>query len=133
MSIEQEAKDLVQSSFQAVLSQPSSKGGLTDIFYERFFELSPEVKKYFEDADMFVLGKALAGIIVVMVKGLDDLDSLVPKLIALGKRHAIYGVEERHYTQVGPSLLYAMEKVLGKELPKVRESKERQRVCVCAV
>mmetsp|Transcript_40023 Transcript_40023/g.100832 ORF Transcript_40023/g.100832 Transcript_40023/m.100832 type:complete len:269 (+) Transcript_40023:153-959(+) len=114
--VAESTKRLVQESFAKLLDRKSGRAGeLTEVFYERFFDLDPAVKHYFEGADMVVLGKALAGIIAVMVKGLDDLPSLAPKLLALGKRHAIYGVKEEHYANVGPALIYAMEKVIGQE------------------
>jgi hemoglobin-like flavoprotein len=117
-SVDRKARELVRKSFEGELKESMRSGELTSLFYGRLFELSPAVHAYFSGANMKVLGKALAGIIVVVVKGLDDLDVLLPKLLSLGKRHCIYGVEEQHYAEVGPALLFAMEKVLGEPLPE---------------
>ena len=51
--------------------------------------------------------------ISVAVRGLDDLDALVPAVQALGKRHVGYGVKDEHYATVGSALLWTLEKGLG--------------------
>jgi hemoglobin-like flavoprotein len=45
----------------------------------------------------------------------DDLDRLLPALAALGKRHATYGVEDRHFDSVGHALLRAFSTTLADE------------------
>ena len=47
------------------------------------------------------------------VKGLDDLNKLVPAVQHLGRSHAGYGVEDKHYDTVGEALLWTLEKGLG--------------------
>jgi hemoglobin-like flavoprotein len=47
------------------------------------------------------------------VKGLDRLEQLVPVVEDLGRRHATYGVEDRHYDTVASALLWTLEKGLG--------------------
>src|SRR5215208_5961642 len=48
---------------------------------------------------------------------LDDPDAMVPRLAALGRRHAAYGVHESHYATVGEALLHALGTTLGDALP----------------
>jgi hemoglobin-like flavoprotein len=48
-----------------------------------------------------------------VVKAVDDTDRLLPAVAALGKRHAGYGVEDRHFDSVGDALLWALSDVLG--------------------
>jgi hemoglobin-like flavoprotein len=54
---------------------------------------------------MQLLGAAL--------KGLDDLDTLLPVVENLGRRHQTYGVADAHYDSVGAALLWTLEKGLG--------------------
>jgi len=51
----------------------------------------------------------------VAVKGLGDLDKLVPVLQGLGSKHVKYGVLPVHYDVVGQALLATLEGGLGKE------------------
>jgi hemoglobin-like flavoprotein len=39
---------------------------------------------------------------------------IVPVVQDLGRRHAAYGVEDRHYTVVGAALVWTLEQELGK-------------------
>ena len=57
---------------------------------------------------MAMLGTAVAG--------LDHLDTLVPAVSALGRRHAGYGLKAQHYVQVGSALLWALEKALARRI-----------------
>ncbi len=47
------------------------------------------------------------------VKGLNDIDKLVPAVESLGVRHAGYGVVDKHYDTVAEALLWALEQGLG--------------------
>ena len=59
----------------------------------------------------------------VAVRGLRDLDALVPVLENLGARHLGYGVQEAHYDVGGEALLKTLESALGDEwTPAVREA-----------
>lgn len=49
----------------------------------------------------------------VAVSKLDDLDTLIPALQALGRRHVPYGVLPEHYPTVGAALLKTLEQGLG--------------------
>jgi nitric oxide dioxygenase len=51
--------------------------------------------------------------IAMAVGGLQDLDTLVPAVKALGARHAGYGVTQTHYALVGEALLFTLERGLG--------------------
>jgi hemoglobin-like flavoprotein len=53
------------------------------------------------------------GLLREAVQGLDRLDQLVPDVRALGRRHAGYGVEDRHYATVASALLWTLERGLG--------------------
>ena len=63
--------------------------------------------------DMTDQRKKLMQMITAAVKGLDRLDQLVPVVQDLGRRHAAYGVTDKHYDTVGAALLWTLEKGLG--------------------
>ncbi|WP_370978269.1 globin family protein [Agaribacterium sp. ZY112] len=107
MSPEQIA--LVQSNFSSV--EPIADQA-AQIFYTRLFEIAPEVKPMFK-ADIAEQGKKLMSILGVAVKGLNDIDSLLPALQNLGRGHASYGVKEEHFQPVAEALLWTLEQGLG--------------------
>jgi hemoglobin-like flavoprotein len=51
--------------------------------------------------------------LAVVVKGLGDLDTILPAASALAKRHVDYGAEPAHYPVVGEALLWTLEQGLG--------------------
>src|SRR5436190_4239468 len=102
-------KTLVQQTFAAVAPIADTAACL---FYERLFELDPSLKAMFR-GDMAEQRKKLMQMLTAAVKGLDRLEQLVPVVQDLGRRHAKYGVEERHYGTVGEALLWTLEKGLG--------------------
>jgi hemoglobin-like flavoprotein len=56
------------------------------------------------------------------VDRLDDLDSIVPAVEDLGRRHVGYGVQDGHYETVGAALLWALEQALGEAWTAEAES-----------
>ena len=101
--------ELVQSSFAKVAPIADQAAAM---FYARLFELDPSLTALFQ-GDMAEQGKRLMAMIAAAVKGLDDLDSLVPVVQDLGRRHARYGVKGAHYETVGQALLETLAKGLG--------------------
>jgi hemoglobin-like flavoprotein len=100
---------LVQDSFEKV--EPISEVA-AELFYGRLFELDPSVRDMFK-GDMKEQGRKLMTMLKVAVANLNRLDQVVPAVQALGRRHAGYYVEERHYDTVGAALLWTLEKGLG--------------------
>ncbi len=112
-------KTLVQTSFAQVAPIADTAA---DLFYGRLFELNASLRPLFKD-DMSEQKKALMQMITVAVRGLDNLDTLVPAVQALGRRHARYGVRTEDYETVGAALLWTLEKGLGDGFtPEVRDS-----------
>ena len=65
----------------------------------------------------------LMQVIGMAVASLERIDTLVPKLHDLGRRHAGYGVTIVHYDVVADALLWTLEKGLGSQFtPEVREA-----------
>ena len=100
---------LVQESFSKVV--PISEAAAV-IFYDRLFEVAPAVKAMFP-SDMSQQRKKLMMMLAAVVKGLGNLDSILPTASALAKRHVDYGAKPEHYPVVGGALLWTLEKGLG--------------------
>jgi len=112
-------KRLVQATFEQVKPIADVAARL---FYGCLFELDPDLEALFA-GDLKEQGRKLMQMIGVAVKGLDRLDELVPTLLALGARHASYGVAEHDYISVRRALLWTLERGLGADFtPEVREA-----------
>jgi hemoglobin-like flavoprotein len=109
----------VRASFALVLP---IKGAAADLFYNRLFEIAPQVRALFSD-DLGEQKRSLMAMIATAVGGLHNLDTLVPVVKALGARHVGYGAKAEHYAVVGEALLWTLERGLGEAFtPEVRES-----------
>ena len=82
------------------------------IFYDRVFELAPQVRPLFGD-DLTGQGRKLMKTLGTVVAGLNNLDDIVPVAQAMAVRHVGYGVEAAHYPVVGEALLYTLGQGLG--------------------
>ncbi len=110
---------LVQKTFEKV--RPISEA-VAELFYNRFFELNPSFKSLFK-GDMKTQSKMLMQIIDYAVTGLDKLDTILPTIQDLGKRHVGYGVKEEYYETVGEALLWTLEQGLGRDFtPEVKDA-----------
>jgi nitric oxide dioxygenase len=102
---------LVQDSFAKIVPIADTAAAL---FYNRLFEIAPEVKTLFH-GDMTEQGRKLMKTLTIVVNGLGNLDSILPAARALAKSHLAYGVRPIHYTPVGEALLWTLERGLGSE------------------
>src|SRR5215467_2262280 len=104
-------KTLVQDSFATIAPIADDAAAL---FYRRLFEIDPSLEPMFR-GDMKEQRKKLMQMLTAAVKGLDRLEQLVPVVEDLGRRHAGYRVEERHYETVGEALLWTLSMGLGRD------------------
>jgi len=110
---------LIQESFQKVAPIAETAA---ELFYSKLFELDPSLKSLFK-GDMKEQGAKLMATLTVVVKGIGDLNSLVPVVQDLGRRHAGYGVEDEHYGTVGEALIWTLGQGLGDDFTEeVREA-----------
>jgi hemoglobin-like flavoprotein len=108
---------LVRASFARVLPV---KNAAADLFYDRLFEVAPELRRMFP-ADLHQQKQKLMAMLATAVGGLTDLEALVPKVKALGARHVGYGARAADYNVVGEALLWTLERGLGEDFtPEVR-------------
>jgi hemoglobin-like flavoprotein len=110
---------LVRTSFARVLP---IREAAADLFYGRLFETAPQVRGLFP-ADLREQKRKLMAMLAMAVGGLNDLETLIPKVKALGARHAAYGATAAHYEIVGEALLWTLERGLGEAFtPEVRRA-----------
>ena len=100
---------MVQDSFKKVVP---IAGTAADLFYNRLFEIAPEVRPLFPD-DLAEQKKKLIAMLATAVTNLHQVGTIIPAVEVLGKRHAGYGVTAKHYEPVGAALLWTLEQGLG--------------------
>lgn len=83
-----------------------------ELFYQRLFELDPNLRPLFKD-DISEQKQKLMAALGLAVKELDNPDRLLPVIQDLGIRHIDYGVEDQHYDTVGAALLWTLDQGLG--------------------
>ncbi len=100
---------LVKDSWLKVLP---IRDAAASMFYTKLFSLDPEVEALFK-GDMNEQGRKLMTMINIAVNALDKLDTIVPAVQDLGRRHAKYGVMDAHYDTVAAALLWTLGQGLG--------------------
>jgi nitric oxide dioxygenase len=111
--------NLVQQSFAKVA--PISEQAAV-LFYDRLFEVAPQVKSLFP-ADMTEQRRKLMATLAFVVGGLGNLQSILPAASSLATRHVSYGARPEHYPVVGGALLWTLEKGLGSDwTPEVADA-----------
>lgn len=109
--------ELVQTSFKAVESNADKAA---DLFYERLFSVSPDLRAMFP-ADMTAQKEKLIDTLKAAVDHLHRLNVVMPDVQEMGSRHKGYGVTVPQYALVGGALLWTLEQALGPEFtPEMR-------------
>ena len=101
--------ELVKSSWAKVAPIAEQAA---ELFYGKLFELNPEFKSLFK-SDMKEQGRKLMAMLNTAVNSLDKLESIVPAVQDMGRRHVAYGVKDEDYDTVGEALLWTLEQGLG--------------------
>lgn len=110
---------LVQDSFMKV--KPIATQAV-DLFYARLFEIAPEVRPMFP-ADITAQRCKLLKMLATAVTNLHQIETIIPAVEDLGKRHVGYGVKDAQYDKVGEAFIWAFEKGLGEAFtPPVKEA-----------
>ena len=111
--------ELVQTTWESVIPISENAAGL---FYNRLFELDPALRPMFT-TDIKEQGAKLMQMITIAVRGLHNIEALVPAVEQLGRRHAGYGVRDKDYDTVASALLWTLEQGLGPAFtPETREA-----------
>lgn len=110
---------LVQASFTKVAPIVDVAAGL---FYGRLFEIAPEVQPMFK-GDIGEQGRKLMATLGTVVKGLGNIETILPAAKMLAVKHVSYGVKPEHYVPVGDALIWTLEKGLGDDFtPETRQA-----------
>lgn len=110
---------LIQSSWEKVLPAAAPTA---ELFYQKLFALDPSLRALFP-VDLAEQRKKLMQTLGVVVNGLTKLETVVPAVQALGKKHASYGVLDAHYDAVGAALLATLEAGLADDFtPELRDA-----------
>lgn len=100
---------MVQESFKKVVPIAETAA---DLFYDRLFEIAPDVRPMFP-LDLKEQKRKLIAMLATAVTNLHQAEKIFPAVEALGKRHVGYGVTTAHYEPVGAALLWTLEQGLG--------------------
>jgi hemoglobin-like flavoprotein len=110
-NITPEQKRIVKETF-AQLADDTERFAAT--FYDRLFDVAPDYRSLFK-GDLNEQGKKLMQMVTIAVHSLDQLESIIPAVEALGERHVAYGVRDEDYIVVGQALLWTLRKFLGEK------------------
>jgi hemoglobin-like flavoprotein len=100
---------LVQHSFAQLGGQAEQ---IASLFYTRLFDLAPSLLPLFR-GERQEQERKFTVMLVALVHGLPHLDTLLPVVQGLGRRHADYGVQANHYALVETALVGALAQGLG--------------------
>ena len=103
--------ELVQRSWQMVVALDAQTVG--SLFYNRLFEIAPEVKPMFGRSSMEEQSRKLLSMLSYVIGKLHKLGDIIGEVKKLAQRHVHYGVHDEHYTDVGRALLWTLEAGLG--------------------
>ena len=109
--------EILRKSFARVIE---STPDLTQRFYRNLFRLHPQTRKMF-GPHLARQEKMLSDALVAVIDHVDDAPWLSSTLIALGARHAAYGVNDEMYGWVGDALLVTLADALGAEWTRQTE------------
>ena len=104
-----EQVQLVQSTWRSVLTIGDT---FAELFYGKLFSLDAGMRPLFRNS-MKDQGRSLTAMMSVAVGGLAQPEKIALALRQLGRRHAAYGVQPRHYELMRAALIWALEKCFG--------------------
>lgn len=100
---------LVQRTWKEIKPRAS---GAALAFYARLFDLDPSLRRIFP-ADLLGQAERFTMVLGSIVGSLDRVDTLLPAIELVGRRHADYGILSADYDTVGRALCETLADVLG--------------------
>ena len=95
--------ELVKNSWAKVATMDMQVVG--GLFYDRLFEIAPEVKPMFTKTPIPEQSKKLITMLSYVISKLDKLEDIMDEVKKLAQPHSTYGVRDAHYSAVGNALL----------------------------
>jgi hemoglobin-like flavoprotein len=112
-------KTLVQESFLKALDMPDS---VATTFYNRVFELDPEIEPLFR-RNIHEQGRMFLQMLGLALNNLGKRNELTSLIQELAQRHVSYGVKDSDYDTIGAALLWTLEQELKEDFTsEVREA-----------
>ena len=105
-----EFRHLVRESWPTILSASDTLAGR---FYVHLSAIDRSAAELFAKTDMASQRARLIHSLSALVHALDEPERLFQSLGPLAKRHALLGVQLRHFDSVGDALLWALADTLG--------------------
>ena len=99
--------EVVQNSWTLVAAMDAQVVG--SLFYNRLFEIAPEVRPMFRHGSLDEQSRKLLSMLNYVISKLQKLDDIIDEVRKLARRHVHYGVKDEHYAQVGAALLWTLE------------------------
>lgn len=103
-------KQLILESFAQIAPDADE---IAHIFYERLFEIEPNLESFFAETKMHEQERKLMQTLGALVGAVYNWADVVPQIKALGKRHIAYGVVLAQYQVVGNALIWTLQESLG--------------------
>jgi nitric oxide dioxygenase len=104
-----DAIDRIRASFAALAPR---MGDVSATFYDRLFEVAPEVRRLFAP-DMTRQRGHFEAALALLLRNVSMLDVLGPSLMALGAEHVSYGTRTEHYDVARDCLIHAIRHHAG--------------------
>jgi nitric oxide dioxygenase len=104
-----DAIDRVRASFVALAPR---MGAVSQTFYDRLFEVAPEVRRLFAP-DMTRQRGHFEAALALLLRNISMLEILGPSLMALGAEHVSYGARTEHYDVARDCLIHALRHHAG--------------------
>jgi hemoglobin-like flavoprotein len=112
-------RDLVQSTWEYVLPLADIA---VELFYAELFRRDPSLRDFIADK-LSAQKRILVPGFAILVRGLDDLDTFLPALRQLGRRHPDHGVHYAAPDSARAALLHTLREILGPLFtPEVEEA-----------
>lgn len=99
---------LVKETWSYTIMKPQTG----EMFYNRLFEVAPELRQLF-NVDIKEQSLKFMYMITYIVRKLDKLDTVVEEINALARRHNRYGARAEHYPVIGECLIYTIKTGIG--------------------
>lgn len=104
--------DTLQTLQASFLRLASDRTASSQLFYQRLFELEPDLRKLFRD-DLAAQQQKLMTALVQIMRSIDQPDAFAASVQGMAQRHLVYGARPEHFEAFGQAMLWTLETYLG--------------------